>query len=70
MFYLIFVHYTFSSLFGLFAEIASHSVGHLFSLCFVYLCFWLFPILVLRAGFVFLLLQFLFILVTFLLNKT
>ena len=42
-------------------EIAAHSVCLLSSLYFVYLWFWLFPILVLRAGFVFLLLRFLFI---------
>ena len=59
MFNLMLVHYTFSSGFGL---LSYHlSVGLLSSLYFVYLWFWLFPILVLRAGFVFWLLQYLFI---------
>ena len=44
-----------------FWEKAVHSVGHLFSLYFVYLWFWLFLILVLRAGFAFWLLHLLFI---------
>ena len=34
-----------------FWEIAAHSLGRGYSLCFVYLWFWLFPALVLRAGF-------------------
>ena len=34
-------------------EKATHSVGHMFSLSFVYLYFYLFHILVLRAGFCF-----------------
>ena len=41
MFHLMFVHYTFSSVWVAewpsFWEIAAHSVGHLFSLSFVYL---------------------------------
>ena len=44
-----------------FWEIAARSVGHLFSLSFVYLYNNLLPVLVLRAGFGFWLLQFLFI---------
>ena len=45
-------HYTFSSVLfvGTFWEIAAHSVGHLYVLYFVYLFFYLFPILVLRAS--------------------
>ena len=42
-------------------EIAAHSVGNLFSLYFVYLRFWLLPILVLRARFAIWFIQFLFI---------
>ena len=53
----------------IFWEKAAHSVGLLSSLCFVYLWFWLFPIWVLRAGFVFWLLQFLFIAFSLLLTK-
>ena len=34
-----------------FWEEADHSVGHMFSLCFGYLWFWLFPVLNLGAGF-------------------
>ena len=34
-----------------FWEIAAHLVGHILSLSFIYLYFYLFPILVLRAGF-------------------
>ena len=38
MFHLMFVHYIFSSVWvATFWEIAAHSVGHLFSLSFVYL---------------------------------
>ena len=44
-----------------FWEIAARLAGHVFSLSFVYLYFYLFPILVIRAGLRFLLLQFLFI---------
>ena len=35
-----------------FWETAAHSVDHMFSWYFDYLLFWLFPVLVLRAGFV------------------
>ena len=57
MFHLMFVYYTFSSVWVAewltFWEIAAHSVSHLFSLYLVCLWFWLFPILVLRVGLAF-----------------
>ena len=58
MFHFMFVHYTFSSVWVAewpsFFEIAARSVGNLFSLYFVYFCYiYLFPVLVLRAGFAF-----------------
>ena len=62
-FHLTCVQNTFSS----FWEIDAHSVEHMFSLYFDYLYFKLFPVLVLRAGFRFWLLQFL-ILAYFLLS--
>ena len=49
MFHFMFVHYTFSSI-GL---IAARSVSNLFSLYFVICNIYLFPALVLRAGFAF-----------------
>ena len=48
-----------------FLEIAVHSVGDLFSFYYVCLCFWLFPILVLRAGLTFWLLPVHCFLITF-----
>ena len=53
-----------------FWEIAARSVNNLFSLYFVYLYIYLFPVLVLRAGFAFRLLQFLFIAFLLLLYRT
>ena len=57
MFHFMFVHYTFSSVcvaeWSPFGEIAARSVSNLFSLYFVYLQYFLFPVLVLRAGFAF-----------------
>ena len=51
-----FVHYTFSSVWVAEREIATRSVSNLFSLyfvCFCGTCMYLFPVLVLRAGFAF-----------------
>ena len=55
MFHLMFIHYTFSSVWVAewppFWEIAARSVGHMLSLSFVYLYFLFISHLVLRAGF-------------------
>ena len=54
-FHLTFAHIIFSSFWFAewppFGEIAAHLVDHMFSLYFDYLLFYLFPVLVLRAGF-------------------
>ena len=57
MFHFKFVHYTFSSVWvaewPLFCEIAARSVSNLFSLYLSICNIYLFPVLVLRAGFAF-----------------
>ena len=57
MFHFMFVHYTFSSVWVAewppFGEIAARSVSNLFTLYFVHCNIYLFPVLVLRAGFAF-----------------
>ena len=46
----LYFYFSFGCSVATFWEIAAHSVGHLYLLYFVYLCFYLFPILVLRAS--------------------